>query len=342
MYNKSNKTILVAPLNWGLGHATRCIPVIKKLVNENNNVIIASDGDAFELLKKEFPYLPFLKLPSYNISYIENKSLVWHLLKMSPKIHNAIKKENDVIKTFVKDNHVDLIISDNRMGVYHNDIFSVYITHQTNIKLTKFSVIANKVHHHFMKKFNEIWIPDYDQDQSLAGVLSNFKSGQARKYIGPLSRFNFNRNITERNNILVILSGPEPQRSYLEEIIKTQLIKTNIKATIVLGKVQTEQTKVVKNNVTIYNYMTSKILEREIQEAKIIIARSGYSTIMDLFALRKKAILIPTPGQPEQLYLAHYLKQRGIFNYEFQQKFNLLKALEESVNYSGFKEKEHV
>jgi UDP:flavonoid glycosyltransferase YjiC (YdhE family) len=85
-FNSANKTILIAPLNWGLGHATRCIPIIKALQENNYIPIIASDGIALELLQKEFPYVQTLKLPSYKIEYAKNgKNFKWKLLKIFRK-----------------------------------------------------------------------------------------------------------------------------------------------------------------------------------------------------------------------------------------------------------------
>ncbi len=332
-----SKNVLIAPLNWGLGHASRCIPIIRQQVALGNNVIIASDGISLELLRKEFPNLESAELPSYNISYPSGKKLIWHLLKMSSGIMSAINNENKVLSALVEKYKLDLIISDNRFGMHHKGVYSVYITHQTNIQSGKVSGIANKFHQYYMSRFNEIWIPDYEGESSIAGKLSRYNGGQSSKYIGILSRFKFDESIKIRNKILIVLSGPEPQRSYLEKLVLDEVESLTIDVVLVQGRVESIQKVSKYGNVTKYNFMISKELEEQMKEAILVVARSGYSTIMDLKALKKKAFLIPTPGQGEQLYLAKYLKSKNICNYICQDKFSIKEVLELSKNYTGFK-----
>ena len=332
-----SRNVLIAPLNWGLGHASRCIPIIRQQMDYGNKVIIASDGDSLALLRKEFPDLDYEELPSYNITYPrKGKQLIWHLLKMSNKIMETIKNENVLLSKLVDKHNLDLIISDNRFGMYHKGVFSVYITHQTNIQAGRVSAIANKFHEYYMSRFNEIWIPDYEGDSSLAGKLSRYNGGQVAKHIGVLSRFKFDKSVEVKNKILVVLSGPEPQRSFLEELIlsETDSIKTDI--TLVLGKVEKIQRQTKKGNTTIFNFLTSDDLEREMRESSLVVSRSGYSTIMDLKALKKKAFLIPTPGQGEQLYLAKYLKSKNICNYVCQDNFSLKEVVSSTGAFTGF------
>jgi uncharacterized protein (TIGR00661 family) len=332
-----SRNVLIAPLNWGLGHATRCIPIIHQQIAYGNKVIIASDGDSLALLRKEFPDLDYEELPSYNITYPSGgKQLIWHLLKMSNKIMLTIKNENLLLSNFVDKYSLDLIISDNRFGMYHKGVFSVYITHQTNIQSGRVSAIANKFHEYYMSRFNEIWIPDYEGENSLAGKLSEYNGGQVAKHIGILSRFKYDESVEEKNKVLVVLSGPEPQRSFLEEKILSELDSVDIDITLILGKVEKIQRKTTKGNVTIFNFLTSSDLEREMRECSLVVARSGYSTIMDLKALKKKAFLIPTPGQGEQLYLAKYLKSKNICNYVCQEKFSLTEVIGLKDDFTGF------
>ena len=333
-----SKNVLIAPLNWGLGHASRCVPIIKQQLTENNNVIIASDGESLSFLRKEFPNLEYEILPSYTINYPTNKNLIWHLLKMSSRILKTIDKENKVLDTLVDKYNLDLIISDNRFGMYHKGVFSVYITHQTNIQAGKFSRIANKVHNYYMKRFNEVWIPDYSKETnlSLAGELSIYKGGLISKYIGPLSRFKKNDLNKTKGEILVIISGPEPQRTIFEEIINKQVETVKEEVVIVRGVVEGEIKVSKNNNVTTYNYLLSDDIEQKINDSNLVISRSGYSTIMDLYTLGKKAFFVPTPGQTEQEYLAKHLKNIKIANFEKQEKFNLNNAILNSESYTGF------
>ena len=334
----NSKKVLIAPLNWGLGHASRCIPIIRQNILEGNKVIIASDGDSLKLLKKEFPDLDSEELPPYGITYPKGKLLMWHLFKMSGKILSAINEEKRHLSRLVDKYQLDLIISDNRFGMYHKGVYSVYITHQTNIQAGKLSNVANRFHQHYMSRFNEIWIPDFENGQSLAGKLSEYDGGQYVKYIGALSRFKLDPELKEKNKILIIISGPEPQRSIFEDRVVSQIHKIETDITLVLGKM--ENKRIIRTNktgnVTVHNFMTSDELEREMSESSLVVSRSGYSTIMDLKTLRKKAFFIPTPGQGEQLYLADYLKDKNICNYIEQDSFYLKDVVGLSTGYSGF------
>ena len=180
------KKIIVAPLNWGLGHASRCIPIINSLLENSFTPIIASDGNALLFLKKEFPDLEFLELPSYNISYAKN--LKWSLLLQIPIILRSIKKEGKYIDDFVTENNVIGIISDNRFGVRSKKVHSVYITHQITVLSGIFTFFTSKIHQNIIRKFDECWIPDFENSE-FSGKLSVSKNNLNQKYIGVLSRF---------------------------------------------------------------------------------------------------------------------------------------------------------
>ena len=186
----SCKTILIAPLNWGLGHATRCIPIIKTLQENNYIPIIASDGVALELLRKEFPYLRFLELPSYQIEYAKKgKNFKWKLLINCPKMIQAIRQEKKLVKNWIKEYGIDGIISDNRLGVFDKNIPSVFITHQLTVMTGNTTWLTTKLHQNAIKKYSECWVPDLETVPNLTGALSHITNQSFKlKYIGPLSR----------------------------------------------------------------------------------------------------------------------------------------------------------
>ena len=158
---------LIAPLNWGLGHATRCIPIIKALQENNYIPIIASDGAALELLRKEFPYLQTLELPSYQIEYAKNgKNFKWKLLQSCPKMIEAVLEERKMVKKWIKKHQIEGIISDNRLGVSSQKVPSVFITHQLNVMTGSTTWITTKLHQHIIKKYAECWIPDFEKNRS--------------------------------------------------------------------------------------------------------------------------------------------------------------------------------
>ena len=331
------KRILVAPLNWGIGHATRCIPIINALLTEGFEPIIASDGQALRLLKKEFESLTFIKLPSYNIKYAKSKQwFKWHMLLQLPKIKKAIKRERNAIKQIVVDYNIQGIISDNRMGVISKQVPSVFITHQLNVLSGNTTRLSTYFHDRYLKAFDMCWIPDFENTPNLSGLLGHDfnNKGLELKYIGPLSRLE-KVALKPKYNILVLLSGPEPQRTLLEEQLLSSLINYNGKVIFVRGKIETEQTVMLETPFTIYNFMQTEELQNAINKSDLIISRSGYTTIMDLAKLGKQAFFIPTPGQFEQEYLADYLDKNGTIASCSQSDFTL-DQLHRVANYSGF------
>jgi uncharacterized protein (TIGR00661 family) len=329
------KRILVAPLNWGLGHATRCIPIIRGLLQQQFTPVIASDGIALALLKMEFPELETIELPSYNIRY--SKKGYWFKLKFlkdSPKILKAVKAEKMLMKSIVETHNIDGIISDNRLGIYSKQVPSVFITHQLQVLSGNTTWLSTKLHQKVISKFDECWVPDTNGEPNLSGKLGHTNHYFIpTKYIGPLSRFNKNE-VDSKYDVMVLLSGPEPQRTMLEEKLLSELKNYNGKVLFVKGIVENEQIVTESDGMTIYNFMTSDLLEKALNESKMVLSRSGYTTIMDLAKLGKKAFFIPTPGQFEQEYLAKRLKENGFVPSCRQDDFKVEK-LAEVENYKG-------
>lgn len=337
--NSDNRKILVAPLNWGLGHATRCIPIIKGLIKAGYAPIIASDGDALLLLQKEFPELKSYNLPSYNITYPKKGHYFkYKLLKDSPHVLRTIKKENKIIRDIVARENIKGIISDNRFGVRHDAIPSVFMTHQICVLSGNTTWLSTKFHQHIISKFDECWVPDFKHKFNLSGKLGHTDNFDFPvKYIGPLSRFQ-KIKVKRKYDLLVLLSGPEPQRSLLGEKLLQELESFTGKVCFVKGTVEPEQTYEQRGRITHYNFLTSKELETVINDSHIVLSRSGYTTIMDLAKLGKKAFFIPTPGQFEQEYLAEKLNKEGIVPSCTQEQFSVdkLNSVKEFKGFSDF------
>ena len=331
------KRILVAPLNWGIGHATRCIPIINALIEQNFEPVIASDGAALALLKKEFKQVVFIELPAYNITYSKSKSsFKWRLFRQLPKIKKAILKEHLAIKKIVHDYAIEGIISDNRMGVYSSKIPSVFITHQLNVLSGMTTKLSTSLHDYYLKKFDECWVPDFENTPNLSGKLGHDFTTKLLpiKYIGALSRLE-KTLIPSKFDIMVLLSGPEPQRGLLEQKLFKELADYNGNILFVKGKIEGEQRIETKQQFTIYNFMTSADLQTALNSCDLVISRSGYTTVMDLAKLGKKAFFIPTPGQFEQEYIAQNLNEQGIIPSCNQKEFSL-KQLDRVKNFTGF------
>ncbi len=330
-----SKKIIIAPLNWGLGHATRCVPIINALLENGFQPIIASDGQALKFLKQEFPNLESLELPSYKISY--GKNLKLKLLLKFLRIYKAVQQEKKRIQNFIdKNKDVVGIISDNRFGVFSNKIPSVYLTHQINVLSGITTFITSYFHQKIIKKFDECWIPDYLNSQ-FSGKLSSTNKKINTKFIGVLSRFK-KEKLKKEIDILVILSGPEPNRTLLENKLISEFKHDKRTIVFVLGKVEDEQKKWTSENIVFYNYLLSNQLQQKINLSKIVVCRSGYSSIMDLAVLKKKVFLIPTKNQSEQEYLAKYLERTKFAPFSTIEGFSKEKLLE-LQKYNGLKTK---
>jgi uncharacterized protein (TIGR00661 family) len=333
--------ILVAPLDWGLGHATRCIPLIRQLLDEDYEVWIAAEGSQEELLRSEFSTLPFLQLEGYRAKYARTKTgLLWQMLIQTPRFIKSIKKEHKWLKGILRTHPFDIIISDNRYGLWHPEIRSIFITHQLNIKspIGKWSeAFIQKRNYRYINRFDECWIPDNkDINDGLAGELSHPQIAPQvpLRYIGPLSRFEQKGQKSNEGHLLIVISGPEPQRSIFENKIISQITNYVGTATIVRGLPGDHSIIPSTNMIRFYNHLPSQQLNDEMEKAEFVISRSGYSTIMDIATLQKKSILIPTPGQTEQEYLAQYLKEKQFAITSTQDDFLLEKCLENAKRFS--------
>ncbi len=332
MLSKSPKRILVAPLDWGIGHATRCVPIIQELVRQGAEVILAADGRPYDFLKKEFPELVLIRLIGYGITYPKHELLGLHLILKSSSILKKIKNEKILIEKIVLEHAIDIIISDNRFACRSNKTLNIYITHQLNIKAPFAENLINRIHKNYYEKFDEIWVPDTEKEMNLSGELGHVASTKKRhRYIGPLTRFTKTNDINSRDRkwwLIVLLSGPEPQRSIFEKIILTEVAKHTGEVLLLRGIPAGEQA--VANpfpHVTVLNHLATEKLEEEILNSHFVVCRPGYSTLCDLAALNISPIVVPTPGQTEQQYLATYhAKQNNVVTIS-QKKFSLRDAI---------------
>ena len=334
---KVKKRILVAPLDWGIGHSTRCIPVINALISNNYEVILAADSRPLHLLSTEFPQLEMIRFEGYNIKYSKYLHMTLSMILQIPKLLWNIKKENSALDEIIKGYQIDGVISDNRFGLYSSKVPCVFITHQLEIQAPSFAESIRNFNYQYINKYNACWVID-DEKINLAGNLSKPDSlPNNTHYIGIQSRFE-KQEIKKKYDFLAIVSGPEPQRTILEKGLVKALKDRKEKSLIVLGKPEINTSNQI-GNLTIKSHLDAKDLNTAIIQSELIICRSGYSTVMDLAKLEKKAIFIPTPGQTEQEYLAHNFKDSGICYTQNQSDFNFEIAIAESKNYTGFNSK---
>lgn len=325
------KNILICPLNWGLGHATRCVPIIKDLTNQGNKVIIAADEGPLAFLQKEFPDHEFIKFPGFSPKYSRSNTQVFRMMRAFPGALRDFRRDHKTVESIVKNYNIDTVISDNRFGCWSKQAHSVFMTHQLHIQVPKVwkwsTPIINLFNNSYIKKYDEVWVPDVEDEPSLGGKLSHpALNGVNTKYIGHLSRFSSdNQSFTEKTNkFLVILSGPEPQRTMFEIIVLKQARETKDNILILRAKPDSsELLRDVPDNVSMFNHVDDDMFVKLVNSAEIIICRGGYSSLMDLKALGRTAFLVPTPGQTEQEYLARHLSKKQGWDWCRQGNFRL-------------------
>ena len=337
------KVVCVAPLDWGLGHATRCIPLINALIALNYSIYIACEGKQESILKEAFPHATFLPLKGYSIRYSKLKSLlIPTILWQIPKIVLAIIHEHNWLKKVTKNHQFDLIISDNRYGFFHKQVPSVFITHQLEIQTPYewLSRLCKNISYRFINKFIACWVADMKPPNNISGKLVNTSKLPSITiwYMNCLSRLQKNVqteiDIEEKKiKFLGIVSGPEPQREIFENILWQQGNELNFPFVIVAGVPEKKLYQKTTAKGTLYNHLTESELAKQINNAEYIICRGGYTTLLELIPFKKKLILIPTPGQTEQEYLAQYWQEKQWAISFSQAQFNLLDALKTANNF---------
>lgn len=334
----TSKRILVAPLCWGLGHAARCIPLVRELQAMGAEVLLGSDGEALALLRAEFPELPFVELPAYRVRY-PSANMIRSIAPQVPHLLRVIQQERRALETIIRSHKINALISDNRYGLYNSSIRCAFLSHQLQIAMPYrwLQWLFNRLNHAYWRKYDFCWIPDVENEPSLAGDLSHGDIDGARlRYIGSLSRFQ-SFTVEPRYDLLAVLSGPEPQRSRWEaQIIEQAQSLPHLRIGIIGGKPPIFQHHQLAEHLDYYSFLTSYELNEAILASRTILARSGYSTVMDLAQLGcRQVIFVPTPGQTEQEYLARRFYEKGIYYYQPPQHFNLQQALAEVPRYTG-------
>ena len=343
------KRILYCVLDWGLGHATRSIPIIRSLLDQGHEVVIASDSLALKFLTAEFSGLTFYQLPSYNVEY-KYESLILNGIYNWNRIRSAIKAEHVLTTHLSKMEKADAVISDNRYGCYETGLPTVMVTHQLQFRTGNAlqDHIGRMMISRLLKPFDHIWIPD-DEARTLSGVLSRSEDSRVRS-IGWQSTLARADDEDHRHGeikdeseagqeefaIVAILSGPEPIRTSLEIEIRNQFESLDINSVLVRGVQGSEQVQ-KEGNITIYDVLDRDSINQLISSASIVLCRSGYSSLMDLQAVGKKAILIPTPGQPEQKYLANRMKSMPHYIVQEQGALDIKSAIHDLENHNSIK-----
>lgn len=334
----TGKRILVAPLDWGLGHSTRCIPIIHALIKRGAVPVIGADNGPLALLRSEFPEMEHMRIPGANIRYSKGQSQLWSMARQFPQMVRSVRAESALFDRIRQDLRLDAVISDQRFGLRSPDLPSVLITHQ----VFPFTPIAQgalrKLNQRHMEKFHRCWIMDEAIAPGLAGELSHGRSLPANaRYIGTVSRMSLTPNPSpkerggthqsdENHRIVAVISGPEPHRTLLDGILTEQLQRIDGRHLLVRG-LPAHAEHQQAGNVLCVPHMSGGELANAMASAELIVSRSGYTTLMDLVALGRSALVIPTPGQAEQEYLGDLHGRTGRFLVQSQQHVDLEAAL---------------
>jgi uncharacterized protein (TIGR00661 family) len=331
-----SKRVLVAPLDWGLGHASRCTPVIQGLLKKNYDVLLASSGQALVWLQSEFPDLKTYELPAYHPVYPKGSNMVLKMAMQLPKFIGAIQAEHTATQKIIVDAGIDVVIADNRYGCHSNQAKSILMTHQVNVLMPdtwKFAQpLLNRFNHEQIKKFDACWVPAPSAQFFPALMKVDFPV----TYIGFLSRLK-TETLPHKYDVVAICTGPEPQRSIFEAMILSALKHTELKCLVVRSKMNApKETAHKQGRITTVNYLNSDEMSHAINQSEMVISRSGYSTVMDLMKLNKRSILVPTPGQTEQEYIGKMLSQKKLASCVAQKDFNFQRARKETEQLTGF------
>jgi uncharacterized protein (TIGR00661 family) len=325
----------------GLGHATRSLPIIQEFKKKNWNILVGSSGRALGFLREELPATNFISIPDYRIEYAKNSYLLPKLVTQVPRVLKRIYQEHKLCKTIVRDFSPDIIFSDHCYGFYHGNVPSVFMTHQIYFSIPKkfmfLSYFPNQFNSYFQKKYDHIFIPDSPNEG--AGLLSGHLSKVPRQnkkyhYIGFLSSIK-KRELKEDIDLFISISGPEPQRTNLQNMILEQVKNYHGNIVIVLGKSERIEKIHESSDLTIFSHLPRRKMEHLINRAKLIVGRPGYTTLLELIELGKKALLIPTPGQTEQIYLAQRIMEKKWFYCVEQRELNLVRDVKIAKDYQG-------
>ncbi len=342
------KKILVCPLDWGLGHAARDVPIINRLLDLQHEVILAGDGPALDFLRVEFPGLVTLRFGSgIRIRYSKRLPAWINILMLSPFFLLGIFFEHFRIKRIIRQTKPDVLLSDNRYGLWNRRVKSILITHQIHLRLPRIIRFMEYPVHLMIKalitRFDRCWIPDYPGKDNLSGKLSHgYALPRNATFIGAISRFirpdGKPESVPDSSRfkpvrLLILLSGPEPQRSQLEKIVLKQVFSLDRTCVILQGLPGSARRVDLTSTATMYSHLDAKELRNLLNVSEYVICRAGYTGIMDLALLNKKAMIIPTPGQTEQEYLAGYLAGKGLFLICRQNELDLQSALKDLADF---------
>lgn len=334
--------VFISPLNWGLGHATRDLPIINEILGHGHHVTIGTTGPTLALLKKECPKCHFIDFPGYSATYSSSRFFLPKFVKDIPKMLKAFSNENKNVNKIFSREKYDLVVSDCRYGVYSAKIPSFLITHQITFHLPMVKLaepVTELFNKYSFNHFRRVIVPDNVPPNNLCGKLCepNFRKIKEKLYYAGILCSIKKMKIKEDLDYLFSISGPEPQRTKFEDIITKDVKNVRGDKVILLGKPHEDFERKLDKNTLVKSHASRDEMTKLMNRAKFIICRSGYTTMMELAELGKKhGLFMPTPGQPEQEYLSKYYMDKGWFYSTSQYKLDIVEDIEKTSDYKGF------
>ena len=338
------KHVLVSPLSWGLGHATRDLPIIRYLLERGHHVTIAAEDRALTLLEREAPECDFERIPDYPPPYSSGKHFVPKFVAMAPAMLWAIEMESVRVRRLFRRRQFDLILSDNRFRIRSRRVPSFVLTHQLRFMtppgLEAFERLTEFFNYVHLNPFDRIIVPDAaDLEQNLSGRLSHdmrhLRDSPKVYYAGPLSSVR-KMDVEQDVDLFISISGPEPPRTQLENTILEKVREVEADRIVVaLGKPEVTETREIDGRIEVHGFLDRAKQQEMLNRARFVVCRSGYTTVMELAELGRKALFIPTPGQTEQVYLGRYYEERGFFHTVGQYEMDLPSDIEKARTYTG-------
>lgn len=321
--------ILVAPLDWGLGHATRCVPIVKEFLRQGAEVELAVVKANAGLFREVFPELRQRVAPGYNVVYPKyGFNMALWLLKNSAHLNAVMRFEKRYAEEMVERHGYDVLFSDNRFAFFSKKAYSVYMTHQRRIAfppaVAALEGVGVRWHRARMRNFDEVWVPDVETAPGYAGALSHLPSLRGAentpkvKFVGPLSRFDEVAGSLKldglkagKYRVVAVISGVEPARTQFENRLRDILRDVPGNHLMILGKPQAPRRHWTEGNIEFVTHLPTGDFANAVRNADWVISRGGYSTVMDMAYLGAKCVFVPTPGQYEQVVLARDLATAG-------------------------------
>jgi UDP-N-acetylglucosamine transferase subunit ALG13 len=338
---------LFAVLNMGLGHATRSLPLIRAMRSSGWAVTVGGSGRSLRLLARELPDAPLLELPDYNLEYTDRGVDLGRLMARTPDLVRTVRQEHLLIEEHVRRLGADLVVSDHRYGCWSEQVPSWFIAHQLRFAVPPlfrpFEFAGALFNRGFHRRYTGVIVPDLLEDGEglLSGRLSHpyraaLPETAARyHYPGTLSSIGRREGVGEEIDVFVAVSGPEPQRTALERIVREQIRRVPGRRVVALGCPEGDRVEEPEAGLTIHAHLERERMEAVMNRSRLIVARSGYSTLMEVVELGKRALWIPTPGQTEQLYLADRMRRRGWYHSVDQGELDLVRDVPVALERRG-------